>query len=205
VGAGLGSSTLHLCSQSEVRRWLCLEPDAKFAEHLNQMVQRGVLPSICEIWNCEFSELSPDVTANSVLYIDVLEHIEDDEREVRIAASHLEPGGWLVVLSPAFRWLFSPFDKAIGHYRRYSRRDTKRLTIPGLTLERVFFLDSVGMLASLLNRIILKSETPSINQIRFWDRKIVPVSTYVDNVLGWVGGRSIVMIWQKSQGREHEA
>jgi hypothetical protein len=197
VGAGLGSTTLHLCTHSEVRRWICLEPDAAFAANLEIMSHNGVLPSYCEIKNGILSDLSPHTVADSIFYIDVLEHIKDDTQEMRLAASYLEAGGWLVVLSPAFNCLFSPFDRAIGHFRRYSRRDTRRLTVPGLSLERVFFLDSVGILASLANKIILKSNVPSIDQIRFWDQQIVPISIYLDRLVGWAAGRSIVMVWKK--------
>src|SRR5262249_4362080 len=117
--------------------------------------------------------------------------------EIANAAMHLVPGGRLVVLSPAFRWLYTPFDKAIGHHRRYSRKDVKRLTAPGLEVERVFFLDSVGMLLSLANRLMLRSDAPTVGQIKFWDRKIVPISIYLDRVLGFIAGRSIIIVWKK--------
>jgi hypothetical protein len=197
VGAGIGSSTRYICANSDVDRCVCLEPDPNFAVHLSSLISTGFLPNYCEIRSGILSDIPKDVQADAIFYIDVLEHIENDVEEVAIAATHLVHGGRLVVLSPAFGWLYTPFDKAIGHHRRYSRKDVKQLTAPGLEVERVFFLDSVGMLLSMANRFMLRSETPTAGQIKFWDRNIVPISTYVDRVFGSIGGRSIVIIWKK--------
>jgi hypothetical protein len=198
VGAGLGSSTKYICAHSGVERCICLEPDPTFAVHLSSMVSTGTLPRYCDIRCGILADLPSHVQANAIFYVDVLEHIENDVDEVATAATHLVPGGTLVVLSPAFGWLYTPFDKSIGHYRRYSRRDVKRLTPPGLEVERVFFLDSLGMLLSMGNRLILRSEAPTAAQIRLWDRTIIPISNYMDRVFGIICGRSIVIVWKKT-------
>ena len=55
-----------------------------------------------------------DERFDTILYIDVLEHIDDDLGELARSATHLRPGGHLIVLAPAHQALYSPFDKAIG-------------------------------------------------------------------------------------------
>src|SRR3974390_2220459 len=90
-----------------------------------------------------------------------------------------------------------PFDKSIGHHRRYSRKDIKRLTVFGLEIERVFFLDSLGVLLSMINRLFLRAVIPTASQIRFWDQTVIPLSRYLDRAFGAVAGRSIVMVWRK--------
>lgn len=57
----------------------------------------------------------------------VLEHIEDDERVLEHACELLTPGGRFVAYVPAGMWLYSSFDRKIGHYRRYTRQDVRRL------------------------------------------------------------------------------
>jgi hypothetical protein len=144
------------------------------------------------------ADLASDECADTIIYIDVLEHIEDDQGEMRVAAAHLVAGGHIVMLSPAFNFLYSPFDKAIGHYRRYTPKHAERLTVAPLTLKRVFFLDSVGYFVSAVNRLIVRTSQPSIHQIQFWDKAIVPVSVLTDRIFGGLFGRSVVMIWQKT-------
>jgi hypothetical protein len=197
VGAGLGNSTKYLCFDGRVK-WLCLDPDPSFARHLEQRIVSGDLPVACHARCGVLGDLLPEELADTILYIDVLEHIENDEDEINRATAHLNPGGRIVVLSPAFNWLYSPFDKAIGHHRRYTTKDAKRLTLPQLTLQHIFFLDSVGLFASLANRLLMKASTPSASQIGFWDRVMVPMSTYTDRVFGSAFGKTIIMVWQKT-------
>lgn len=197
VGAGIGGSTKYLCNGSH-ERWVCLDPDASHVSHLRGLISLRKLPSCCEARCGILAELPPDECADTILYIDVLEHIENDEEEMRVAVTHLATNGHIVMLSPAFQSLYSPFDEAIGHYRRYGRKDAERLTVPSLLLKQVFFLDSLGCLVSAVNRLIIRSSQPSVHQIQFWDKALVPVSGLTDKILGRLFGRSVVMIWQKT-------
>ena len=96
-------------------------------------------------------------------------------------------------LSPAFNSLYSPFDLAIGHYRRYAPKDAKRLTVQSLSLCATFFLDSAGFFASALINSFSESQ-PSVRDIHIWDKVIIPVSTLTDQICGGLFGRSIVMV-----------
>ena len=58
---------------------------------------------------------------DTILYMDVLEHIEDDEKEINRALEQLKPGGNIVFFVPAYQFLYSDFDKAIGHVKRYNK------------------------------------------------------------------------------------
>jgi SAM-dependent methyltransferase len=196
VGAGLGSSTKYLCDRSHVR-WVCLDPDAKHASHLKSLIAAGKLPPCCEVRCSVLADLARGDLADTILYVDVLEHIQDDEAEMLVAAAHLAPGGHIVVLAPAFNSISSPLDKAVGHYRRYGRDDATRLSSQSLSLQATFFLDSAGFFASALNRLILRKSLPSARDIKIWDKLIVPISILTDKILGSLFGRSIVMVWQK--------
>jgi SAM-dependent methyltransferase len=196
VGAGIGSNTVVLRTATE-GRWLCLEPDPLLAARLTQTLRTSAACSSCEVRTGVISSLGPDELFDTLLYIDVLEHIADDHDEIRRAASHLKPGGHLIVLSPAHHWLFSPFDQAIGHCRRYSRQSLTRLTIPELRFERAFYLDAVGLLASLANRLLLRQSMPDSRQLAFWDRCLVPLSRVVDMLIGRRLGKSVVCIWKR--------
>jgi hypothetical protein len=131
--------------------------------------------------------------------MDVLEHIEADAAELARAASHLKPNGTLAILSPALPWLFTPFDKAIGHYRRYTKTSLRSIAPQGLREIKCIYLDSAGLLASLGNKLFLRSPIPSKSQIQFWDRAMVPLSRYADRALNHAIGKSILGVWQKAR------
>ena len=130
--------------------------------------------------------------------MDVLEHIEDDRAEVARAARQLRPGGHIIALSPAHQWLFTPFDEAIGHHRRYSRAGFGALAGDDLEEVRLAYLDSIGLFASLANKLILKSAMPKASQVAFWDRVLVRMSRVVDPAIGHSAGKSVLAIWRKT-------
>jgi SAM-dependent methyltransferase len=189
VGAGIGSNIAPLYS-APVRSWCALEPDAELASRIDietgfpLEVRTGTLDTVTG-------------TFDTILYLDVLEHIEDDLAELTRAAEHLAPGGNLIVLAPAHQYLFSAFDQAIGHHRRYNLETLAAIAPAGLQQVRAEYLDSLGMLASMANRFLLHESSPGQRQIEFWDRILVPLSRLIDRVLLGRLGKSVIMIWQK--------
>jgi SAM-dependent methyltransferase len=196
VGAGIGASTATFNDGTQPR-WVCLEPDRDLADRI-----KSNLPS--QLTNCEvavgtLSDLGAGDQFDSILYMDVLEHIEADAAELARAASHLRPNGFLAILSPAFPWLFTPFDASIGHYRRYTKNSLRSIAPEGLREVKCIYLDSAGLLASLGNKLFLRSPVPSKAQIQFWDRTMVPISRYADRALNHAIGKSILGVWQKAR------
>jgi SAM-dependent methyltransferase len=194
VGAGIGAATATFYDGTQ-RRWVCLEPDKELANRI-----KSKLPP--ELTNCEvvvgtLSDLGPGEHFDGILYIDVLEHIEADAAELARATSHLKPNGTLAILAPALPWLFTPFDAAVGHYRRYTKNSLRAVVPQGLRETKCIYLDSAGLLASLGNKLLLRSPIPSKAQIEFWDRAMVPISRYTDRALNHAIGKSILGVWQK--------
>jgi SAM-dependent methyltransferase len=199
VGAGIGSNT-QLMAGSAARSWTCLEPDPAMARRIDAKIAAGELPTTCQLVVGTLATLPPERTFDTILYCDVLEHIADDAGEVWQAALRLNLGGHLIVLSPAHPWLFTRFDKAIGHHRRYTRRTLVALTAPTLRLERLRYLDSAGLLASMANRV-LSPVQPTTGQIWTWDRLMVPVSRLTDRLFRHRIGKSVLVVWQKVSDR----
>ena len=196
VGAGLGGTTKALCLGTEMR-WVCLEPDPVLASRLEVEQAAGRLPASCEIIVGTLADQLAVDQFDTVLYMDVLEHIEDDRGEMTRVVNRVKPGGYVVALSPAHQWLFTPFDRSIGHCRRYTRSTLKGITPEGLELVWLGYLDSVGFFASLANKVMLHQAMPTRSQVAFWDRVLVRISEWVDPVLGFRAGKSVLAVWQR--------
>jgi ubiquinone/menaquinone biosynthesis C-methylase UbiE len=197
VGAGTGSNTEILCSARQ-NRWLCLEPDQKLLDILTERVRKLPFSNSVEARLGTIQSLTGTERFDTVIYSDVLEHIEDDRAELEFASHLLSAGGHLVVLAPAYEALFSPFDRAIGHFRRYTKRTLVAIGPSQLRLERVFYLDAVGLLASLGNRLLLRQSIPTIKQIEFWDGWLVPLSRKIDPCLRYGVGKTLIGVWRRS-------
>src|SRR5262249_21951962 len=133
VGGGLGSMTSALLECPIASLTVC-EPDpqqaaaleARFAGRARIVAgQLSDVPSTCGPFD-------------TIVYIDVLEHVDDDRAEVSRALGRLTPDGSLLIGGPAYAWLYSPFDAAIGHRRRYGKRDIESL-LRGVEPARLVF------------------------------------------------------------------
>jgi SAM-dependent methyltransferase len=197
VGAGLGTNTPFLLGPAQ-ESWLCLEPDAALTAQIPATLTHEPRRGIVQTRTGTLRDLSANETFDTVLYIDVLEHIEDDLDEMRAALAHLSPKGKIIVLSPAQPGLFTEFDRALGHYRRYTRRSLRACTPTGATLIEIYALDSFGLMASVANKLFLHQSIPSPKQIAFWDGCLVPVSRWTDPLIGFSLGKSLIGVWQKN-------
>lgn len=198
VGAGIGGTTRFLCDGSQ-RRWLCLEPDPVMHAQLAERAGRGELPACCEARLGDVRSLEDGERFDAVLYVDVLEHIKDDAGELRDAARLLKPGGRLVVLSPAYQFLYTNFDAVIGHHRRYTVSTLGRVLPPGLETVKLHYLDSMGFFASLGNRLLLRQAMPDLKQILLWDGLLVRLSRYIDPLLGYRAGKTVLYVGRRPE------
>ena len=198
VGAGIGANVRYLIRPG-VRSLTLLEPDGDLLQRLQS-----------RSWECSravpmhyaqgtLESLDPAKRFDAIIYVDVLEHIEDDYSEVARAESLLCEGGHLIVVAPAHPFLFSEFDKAIGHFRRYTRKSLIKLTPAHSDMVDCRYLDSIGLMASLANAVLIRQALPTASQIRFWDSVLVRLSTLTDPLLAYSLGKSVVAVWRRRQ------
>jgi SAM-dependent methyltransferase len=166
------------------------------AQELERAIGESRLPGCCRAVAGTLADLPPDDRFDAIAYVDVLEHIADDAAELERAAAHLVPGGRLVVVAPAHPWLYSPFDAAIGHHRRYTTRSLLAVVPAGLTPVTLRYLDAVGLLASAANRVLLRQRLPDRRQLALWDGLMVPLSRGLDPLLGFRVGKSVLGVWR---------
>jgi SAM-dependent methyltransferase len=196
VGAGIGTNTLTLAGL-DYQRWTCLEPDAALAARITLPPGGRHVSATGTIDDLPGAAKFDAILYDTILYIDVLEHIEDDHGEMARAAARLKPGGALIVLAPAHPSLFTPFDRAIGHFRRYTRASLRAAAPETLRVEKLVYLDAAGMLASAANRWLLRKSMPAAWEIRAWDWLGVPVSRLIDPVFAGRVGKSVLGVWRK--------
>lgn len=197
LGAGIGATAKALNHRS-YRSWLGLEPDNTMCEVIESQLHQGNLPATYQIRHGTSTSLNANERFDTVLYIDVLEHIEQDREELERVSHHLVDGGHIVIVAPAHNFLFTDFDKKIGHHRRYDKSLLRAIVPAGAHIREMRYLDSVGMLASLANRLILKSDTPNRAQIKLWDSVMVRASRWIDPLTFHQIGKSIVCVLQKN-------
>jgi SAM-dependent methyltransferase len=135
---------------------------------------------------------------DSVVLINVLEHIEEDDGALRDARSLLKPGGRVILWVPAFSFLYSNFDRRIGHHRRYGRTGLRaQLADAGYEVQAVSYVNAVGAVAWLvLARFLRRTPTDSA-PVRVFDKYFVPVLKRLERRWAPPFGQSVlaVAVW----------
>ena len=132
-----------------------------------------------------------------IILADVLEHIQNDKLQLSRIYNLLAPDGLLLIYVPSCQFLFSTFDESIGHFRRYSRDSLLSILPHSCKLITLKSFDSVGFFLSFANKLILKSPSPSLAQISFWDKVVIPLSRVVDKLLRYKFGKNIFVALSK--------
>jgi len=133
----------------------------------------------------------------TIIYFDVLEHIKDDLKEVKVASKKLKKSGNLIFNVPAHQLFYNEFDKAVGHFKRYNKKDFQDIEKKtDLKIEKLIYYDSIGLLFLILNKIFRLKKTNLKNKIYFWNI-LIPLSKIIDKLTFNKFGKSLLCVFKK--------
>jgi SAM-dependent methyltransferase len=198
IGCGMGNFTQHLVDREMVVGIDvvddCVTEHRKRLGHYPNIVclNRDVLdPSFAEL-----REYRPD----SVVCLNVLEHISDDFLALRHMHSVLPAGGRAVLIVPASEALYGLIDAKLGHYRRYSKKSLREVAgRAGFEAFRLRYMNFIGYFGWWANSHVFKRTEQSTAQIVFFDSKIVPVQAKIEDRIEPPFGQSLFCVFVKSQ------
>ena len=190
VGAGIGSFTKNY--KNSLKNITLTELDKKNIKRLKKRFKGSKIKIKAQLT----SKLSGKF--NSILYMNVLEHIKNDKKEINISLNKLNKKGYLIILVPAHNELYTKFDKEIGHFRRYKVNFFKKLKLKNAKIVKLQYLDCLGYFLYYLNKIFYKNEIyPSETKIFIWDKFFTPLTFFLDRFLNYRFGKNVLCIIEK--------
>jgi SAM-dependent methyltransferase len=170
VGAGVGQLTGLLLQCPAIRQLVSVEPDGKFCERL-----RAAFP-VHTIVQGTINDLTSPENWDAILSVNVLEHIEHDERELEGYRRLLQQQrGVFCLFVPACPEIYAPLDKQFGHFRRYARPQLKhKLEQAGFRVLQLYYFNFVGYLTWWLSFCVLKKRSFNPAAVRWFDRLVFP-------------------------------
>ncbi|MDI6786233.1 MAG: class I SAM-dependent methyltransferase [bacterium] len=141
---------------------------------------------------------------DNIILINVLEHIEDDNRLIKQSCECLNPEGKLIIFIPAFEMLYSHLDKQAGHYRRYTKKSILRLLIDDFEIEYMKFFNAIGFFGWLANKYTcskINSKTTNM-QVSLYN-KLIPIIKYFDHLLPFIGQSLVVVATKKEKDQKN--
>lgn len=137
-----------------------------------------------------------DQQFDTIVCLNVLEHIEDDNASLTAMRNLLEPGGKLVLLVPALPSLYGSLDRALGHYRRYTRKSLRaRYMENGLMMRHLEYFNMAGMPGWWVMGRMLRRQLIPIGSLALYD-KLVPLFRW-ERYLPLRVGQSLIAIGER--------
>ncbi len=137
---------------------------------------------------------------DSVVLMNVLEHIQDDAAVLAKLQQRLKPTGRIVVLVPAGQWAFGSTDDRLGHYRRYTKPYSRELIARlGLEIEELRYYNFIGIWAWWWNAKFAKRHNQSDGQIKLFDKLFVPIISRLEKYLRPPVGQSLLIVARQKQ------
>ena len=195
AGSGSGNLTRHLLDRE---RLLCLDSDPAHVRTLQERYRNRENLSVqqCDISDSQLLGFAPEGW-DTIVCLNVLEHVRDDDRTLRNFYKVLRPGGRLVLLVPAIPYLYSSLDEALDHYRRYTRAQlVERVGQAGFRVVESRYLNIFGIPGWFLSGKILKRRILPSTLLGVFNA-LVPAFRLIERLTGPPLGLSVIAIGEK--------
>jgi len=197
VGSGIGTMTRPLAEVADLV--VGVEPNANCVNRLRDAMRghpRFVLHA-CHLEECDRTELARQ-RFDTVVCVNVLEHIADDAGALRTFKDVLIPEGRVLIFVPAVQTAYGPLDAELGHYRRYSKPTLARaFRDAGLDLLTLRYTNPIGLIGWLYNARITKSTAHSPTQVKLFETLVAPWALPLERLIPPPIGLSLVAVGQK--------
>ncbi len=203
-GAGIGTFSAHLLREPierlflvEPARMLCGRLEARFRNPGRVRILHGILE--------DFRDEMRDSGIDSIVSVNVLEHIDDDAATLRAAWDILVPGGRLFIFVPAFQFLYGSLDQTFGHVRRYTKPQLlAMLSDLGYEVLSSRYMNLVGTLSWLIAGRLIRQRTLSSRAVALADRTLIPVSARLERWFHPPFGQSLLVVAGKPRKTSEE-
>jgi len=197
IGAGIGTISKLIIDDTE--ELILVEPSAHLTEYLPPSIAKNGKVSIYnETLEQRLSQMA-DQSCDTIIMVNVLEHIEDDESAIKGVHRVLKPGGHLLLFVPALQSLYSELDRKHGHFRRYHLAPLAyKLSTHGFKIHDKRYFDLAGVLPWwLINTLAKKTDfNPAIATL--YDRYFIPVTKFIERFIVPPLGKNILIIAERA-------
>lgn len=145
---------------------------------------------------------APENFYDSILMVNVLEHIEDDKNILSALHEKLAAGGHLMIFVPAMPFLYSKIDKLHGHFRRYERAGLGGvLKEAGFELKHIEYFDALGVVPWYLVNTLGGATDFNPHAIKIYDSVGVPITKFFESVVSFPFGKNVVAVARKGDAQ----
>lgn len=202
VGAGIGSFSEFILKHHACQTLSLVEPSREMYRQLVAQAQRLNGTTSLKTFNSTFRDAAALIklaqTPDSIIYVNVLEHIAEDELELQTIHSTLSTNGRVFLFVPALPWLYGALDERVGHVRRYEKQELEeKLRRSRFKVIVSTYFDLPGIAPWWLKYCLLKSGTLPSGGVRFYDRFVVPAARRIESFIPPPIGKNVIAVAEK--------
>ncbi|MGH7719417.1 MAG: class I SAM-dependent methyltransferase [Gemmatimonadaceae bacterium] len=192
VGAGIGTFSRFLLDAPGVRELVAIEPAAN---NFPVLRDRFSGDRRVTLMHGELGAFAPTLRADSLVAVNVLEHVENDVEFLRDARQVLGERGALLIFVPALQSIYGTLDRAFDHYRRYNRPQLQaRLRDAGFASVQTRYVNMPGIVAWYLAGRVMRRTTIGRGSVRFYDRFVIPAVWAIEELAAPPIGQSLLAV-----------
>jgi SAM-dependent methyltransferase len=193
IGAGIGNLSEFLLDRARV---VLSDTDSFYLDRLRERFARHPHVSVLELRLPEFDgDLQAD-RLDTVICLNVLEHVRDDMLSLSSVYRLLQPGGCLVLLVPALPALYGSLDRALGHFRRYTPGELRHIfTAAGFRMRHIEYFNLAGVPGWWFTGRVLRRTLIPTGALRWYDA-LVPLFR-LERFLPWRVGQSLIAVGER--------
>ena len=197
-GAGIGNISTRI--RDHVSTLDLVEPSANLATPLQQrFLDDDGVAIYRESLEIRLPKVA-DKTYDSVVLVNVLEHIEDNNSALKGFCRILKPGGHLLLFVPALKFLYSDLDAAVGHFRRYQRPELNgQVTEAGLNIVQSRYFDTLGVAPWWLLNTVMGATGFNPLLVGIYDAVFAPISRGLESLAPPPFGKNILLVAQRPE------
>ncbi len=200
VGAGTGSFS-ELILQESIDSLSLVEPSEMFESlttNVSQIKNKVRVDFYKSIFSGVAAEILDKQKPDSIIYVNVLEHIENDRSELEYIHRTLSKGGRCFIFVPALMSLYGEFDRKIGHFRRYTKRDVEeKCKSAGFKILKSKYFDLAGIVPWFVKYKMLKSDSLDSGAVTLYDKVAIPFVKGMEKFVNVPLGKNVLMVAEK--------
>jgi 2-polyprenyl-3-methyl-5-hydroxy-6-metoxy-1,4-benzoquinol methylase len=201
IGSGIGNISQYFLldgfqtTLTDLRQTYCDVLEQKFANYHNL---KGILKINLTHPKFETEYANLIGTLDCIVAMNVVEHIEDHELAIANCYKLLKPQGHVVILVPAYQWLYNKFDKGLEHFRRYTKSRLVDLIAKNkFEIIHSQYFNLVAIAGWFVSGSILRKETIPEGQMGLFN-KLVPTLKIIDKLIANKVGISTICVGRKN-------
>jgi SAM-dependent methyltransferase len=195
VGAGLGTFSSFLLDTAP-ERLILVEPASNLIPFLKK---RFSVDKRVKILCGSIESLTTlDTRIDTIVSVNVLEHIKDDIKALKIMHDILPKGGMLLLYVPALSFLFGKLDYSFNHYRRYEKNSLlRKLKEARFEILKCKYINLVGVASWFLSSRVLRKKMLNPFEIKVYDKFIIPVIRLIESRFDLPLGQNLLVVGEK--------